>query len=67
MKFKNLKIRAKLLLGFGFVIILASILGLRGYYSLRELDNSLMKIANVELPKVNTLASLSLELTKIKT
>jgi len=67
MKFKNLKIRTKLFFGFGFVIALATFLGLRGYFSLSSLDESLMNIATERMPKMNALEAMSLELTKIKT
>jgi methyl-accepting chemotaxis protein len=66
MKFNNLKIRVKLAIGFGFVIVLASILGLRGYYSLVSVDESLMNISKERLPKVEVLMSVSLEMTKVK-
>ncbi len=67
MKFKNLKIRTKLILGFGFVIALTTFLGIRGYLSLDSLDTSLMNIATERMPKMKLLESMSLELTKIKT
>lgn len=67
MKFKNLKIRTKLILGFGFVIALATFLGIRGYLSLDLLDASLMNIATERMPKMSVLESMSLEMTKIKT
>lgn len=67
MKFKNLKIRTKLFLGFGFVIALTTILGIRSYLSMNSLDASLMNIATERMPKMRLLESMSLEMTKIKT
>ncbi len=53
--FKNLKLRAKLILAFGAVALITLLLGLVGYYGTVQSDSAINDIGQVRLPSVDSL------------
>ena len=66
MKFNNLKIRLKLLSGFGIVILIAIIMGITAYLGMKKIDFSLKEISERRLPAINSFQNLSLGIAAVK-
>ncbi len=59
MKFKNLKIRSKLLIGFAGVIIVLTIIGFIGYRGLTTVGNQLEEVTTNQLPSIDALQEIN--------
>ncbi|NJK95320.1 MAG: hypothetical protein HC905_10750 [Bacteroidales bacterium] len=66
MKFNNLKIRTKLLLGFLAVIIVMVIVGIIGFIGLQTLGGQLQEVTDNRLPSINALQNIREGQTSIK-
>jgi methyl-accepting chemotaxis protein len=66
MKFKNLTIRVKLLIGFSLVILVTFIIGIIGYKGLNTVGSQLTEVTTNELPSVESLYLIEEGLTAIK-
>jgi methyl-accepting chemotaxis protein len=55
---KNLKIRAKILIGFSIVVIISAIMGLFSLFQLSELDNHTQEVTKKWLPGVKFISAL---------
>jgi methyl-accepting chemotaxis protein len=55
MKFRNLKIRVKLLIGFSAIIAILTLVGTLGYNGLNVVGNKLEEVAANRLPSINAL------------
>ena len=66
MKFKNLKIRTKLLTGFGAVLVVLMTIGLIGYHGLNTVGTQLDEIATNRLPAIDALLVIKEGQTTIK-
>lgn len=62
---KNLKIRTKLLLGFGLVIVVISVLGASNYSGLHTLDGNMHTIFAVRMPAINLLLEIDRDLQQM--
>ena len=66
MKFKNLKIRSKLLIGFSAVIAILVVVGIIGYNGLSNVSKLLNEATSNRLPSVNSLQVINEAQTAIK-
>ena len=66
MKFKNFKIRTKLLLGFGVVIIITIALGLTAFLSMQTINKSLVEISQKRVPGIISIQTINLTISAIK-
>lgn len=66
MKFKNLQIRIKLLMGFSIVLIVLIVVGLIGYNALTVIGTKLEEVAANRLPTINALQTINEGQTAIK-
>ncbi len=66
MKFKNLKIRSKLLIGFSSLIIILIVVGAIGYNGLKSVSKLLIEATSNRLPSVNSLQTINEVHTSIK-
>ncbi len=66
MKFKNLKIKSKLLIGFSAVIAILIVVGLIGYNGLTSVGKLLTEATTNRLPSVNSLLTIKEAQTAIK-
>ncbi len=62
---KNLTIQAKLLLGFGLMILIISVLGLTSFYSVRSITRELHHIFSVRMPSNNLLLEIDRDLHQL--
>lgn len=62
---KNLKIRTKLLLGFGSMIVVICVLGLTSYTGIHDIDRNLQTIFSVRLPAINLLLEIDRDLQQM--
>jgi methyl-accepting chemotaxis protein len=63
--FKNLKIRVKLLLGFGMMIIFICLLGAVSYLSLGGMKHELENIFSIRMPAINLLLEIDRDLQQM--
>ncbi len=63
--FKNMKIRAKLTLGFGVMIVFAGAIGLAGYSGIRAIGQNLDEIFSIRLPGIDNLLQTDRDLQQL--
>ncbi len=63
--FKHMKIRTKLTLGFGVMIVFAGAIGLAGYAGIRAMDHNLDDIFSIRLPGIDNLLQTDRDLQQL--
>lgn len=64
--FKNLKIRAKILLGFAIAVVLTAIMGIFNIFQMRSSNNNTEEIANNWMPSTNSLEKINADIIDIR-